>query len=293
MHSTPKAVQTTIIAITSRVPAKASVPLVLYCVFVVLRFLAKQCVENELREALATRKTKNWIQKDFPMLQTPVRCRLNNRREKQFAADEIRGATLREMREHGRILNELIARVETSWKQVEHLLDTQNMLRYELTQALDELYFWLHECFCQIFYSDYSLNVRVDSDNRIIPGRIEPQLLHEVCRLYNLAARILHRMQQEWTGPDPANPQAQRPATIDADRHIAEMNYTLAQYAELVAGGCRGSLGPINDDRYHHPDRRKWTEIHMRTKRRLANMARRWADEDVRLLAQYDQARGF
>jgi hypothetical protein len=225
-------------------------------------------------------------------MNTPLRARINNSRPRNNDAEAIRARN--GIYEHGRTLEQLVDLTAAQWGHVEVLLQTQNMVRYEMNNALDDLVAWLSECFLEIFYSEFMFELRLDDHGKIIvpnTRRHNARLVHEIARLYNLTARIVHKLQQQWTGsPDQTISGAQEPLDpIHWAATIASDNYALAQFAEFVAGLARGTLGPIDDDRYHHPERRTWTEIHLRTKRRIANLARDWANEDARLIAEYDR----
>lgn len=185
-------------------------------------------------------------------MKTPTHIRLEfPSADHQQKADNLRKSM------HGhpeRVLEALIRDSADAWKLVEAELAKGDHV-YAIRVALEDLYHNLHEAFKQIFYTEVMLRIPRNAEEEARRAKDKP-LLHQVRRLYNLTGRIVHNLQKEHSEP------------LD----LGLVTPMTAEFAELIAGCARWTLGPLNDDRYHYPDRQKWIAIHARTRRRLANL---------------------
>lgn len=118
---------------------------------------------------------------------------------------------------------------------------------------------WLDECYREIFYSEVMMRLTLDGNAR---DEKDATLLAQIKKLHKFTTGVVHVLEQD-----------------DRDESFTELT---AELAELIAGWARYTLGPLDDDRYHHSDRARWITIHARAKRRMANLWDRSAraDED-------------
>lgn len=199
-------------------------------------------------------------------MQTPTRIRLENPSlPHQQKADDLRKA----MPNHPeRVLECLVSGADDAWKVIQTRLQKKDV--YAIRVALDDLYHCVRTACTEIFYTEVMLRIPRNAEEEARRAKDKP-LLHQVRRLLNLSARIVHELQKDI--PE-----------VHAHTLLTPM---AAEYAELIASVTRNSLGPLNDDRYHHPARYKWAAIHARTKRRLANLWLKLAQEDEELMAKF------
>ncbi len=200
-------------------------------------------------------------------MQTPTRIRLESPSlPHQQKADDLRKLM---PRHPDRVLECLIKEVDDSWKTAQARLSAGNDV-YGMRMALEDLYHITRQAYLHIFYMEVMERIPRDAEEEARRAKDKP-LLHQVRRLLNLTARIVHELQKDY--PEFMN--------------LGLITPMCAEFAELIASLARNTLGPLNDDRYRHPARQKWTAIHARTKRRLANLWLSMAQTDEELIAKF------
>jgi len=162
-------------------------------------------------------------------------------------------------------LEAAIDHVEAQWQRCVHLLpQSEPSVECWQRQALLNTSSWLYHCFMFVFYSEYSLRAPSIARGERPFSEKDKALSHQIRRLYNLTAKVVHQLQQG---------QGTETVTIAA-----------AEYAELIASWARNTLGQLDDERYTYPERDElaltWSSIHARTKRRIANLWSQSAAQD-------------
>lgn len=202
------------------------------------------------------------------MLQTPLRNRLGVYCLKHLPDHGI-GGKWPHAREYGRILRRLCVHAEAAFEAATFLLHTHNRWREQHRKVFDELESWLKECYYEIFATGVMSEIKLSARGCWIVPQKYLEMVPSLTRYLNLADRIVHVLLQAWTGPSTLMVNVQKPIQRNADKYIGEMNYNLAQYAELIANTARAALVPLGDGSH---DLRRWIEIHMRTKIRFAKV---------------------